>query len=370
MTRKLKIIVVGQTPPPYGGQALMIEYMLNANFTDIEFYHVRMCFSKEMNERGRFSFYKITHLFEIIFKTIFIKFKYKVDVLYYPPSNAPKISVFRDLIFLAFTRVFFKKTIFHFHAAGISEFIKNQNGFLKKISYLILQKPDLGISSSSYNPQDALYLKAIKEVIIPLGIPNLVEHTVFESKLKENNILNILFVGLLNSTKGEGYLVDAIAILKIKGYVINLRIAGKFETDEYRKVFFERVKALNLIDNIEYLGVITGNDKKKAFLDADLFCFPSFFISESFGIVLLEAMMYKLPVIATKWRGIQSIIKDGENGYLIDVQNSVQLADKIEVFLKCPELINTMGDNSYKLFLENYTISTYIQKLEKAFLKI
>jgi glycosyltransferase involved in cell wall biosynthesis len=370
MKKKVKIIVVGQTPPPYGGQALMIEYMLDANFVDIELYHVRMCFSREMNERGRLSFYKITHLFEIIFKTIFIRFKYKADVLYYPPSNAPKISVFRDLIFLALTRIFFRKTIFHFHAAGISEFIKEQNVFLKKIACLILQKPDLGISSSSFNPKDALYLKAKKEVIIPLGIPNSVENNVFETKLKENNVLNILFVGLLNSTKGEGYLVDAIAILKNKGYVINLRIAGKFETEEYKKLFFEKVKALNLIENVEYLGVITGDVKKNAFLDAHLFCFPSFFVSESFGIVLLEAMMYKLPVIATKWRGIQSIINDGENGFLVDIQNSVQLAAKIEMFLKYPELINTMGDNSYNLFLENYTLSSYIENLEKEFIKI
>jgi hypothetical protein len=80
--KKKKIIVVGQTPPPYGGQALMIEYMLDANFETIEFFHVRMCFSREMNERGKLSLYKIKHLFDIIFKTIFLKIKHKVDVLY------------------------------------------------------------------------------------------------------------------------------------------------------------------------------------------------------------------------------------------------------------------------------------------------
>ena len=330
---KNKIIVVGQTPPPYGGQALMIEYMLDANFVDIELYHVRMCFSREMNERGKLSFYKITHLLDIIYKTILLKIKYKVDVLYYPPSNAPKISVFRDLIFLFFTRFFFKKIIFHFHAAGISEFIETQNFFIKKIAVFILQKPVLGISSSPYNPPDALYLKAKKQAIIPLGIPNVIDNGNLQFKKRENGVLNILFVGLLNSTKGEGYLVEAIANLKLKGYTINLRIAGKFETEDYRKEFFQKVKMYNLVKNVDYLGVITGDIKKKTFLDTDLFCFPSFFISESFGIVLLEAMMYKLPIIATRWRGIQSIVEEGKNGYLVDIKNAGQLEEKIEIII-------------------------------------
>lgn len=367
---KKKILVVGQTPPPYGGQALMIEYMLKANFADIEFYHVRMCFSREMNERGKFSFYKITHLFAIIFRTIFLKYKNGVDVLYYPPSNAPKISVYRDLIFLFFTRFFFKKTIFHFHAAGVSEFIKNQNFLIKRIAFFILQKPDLAISSSSYNPPDAAFLKAKRELIIPLGIPNLIDNSNFKAKSKEYSVLNILFIGLLNSTKGEGYLVDAIANLKLKGYTINLRIAGKFETEDYRKEFFQKVKMHNLEKNVDYLGVITGDIKKKAFLDTDLFCFPSFFISESFGIVLLEAMMYKLPIIATRWRGIQSIVEDGKNGYLVNIKNSVQLEEKIEIFLKQPALLDKMGEYSQTLFLKKYTVSTYTENLEKEFSKI
>jgi glycosyltransferase involved in cell wall biosynthesis len=365
---KKKIIVVGQTPPPYGGQALMIEYMLEANFVEIEFYHVRMCFSREMNERGKLSFYKITHLFEIIYSTILLKIKYNVDVLYYPPSNAPKISVFRDLIFLFCTRFFFKKIIFHFHAAGISEFIQSQNFFIKKIAFAILQGPNLAISSSSYNPPDAKFLKAKREVIIPLGIPNIVSD--FQPKKRDLGVLNILFVGLLNSTKGEGYLVDAISNLKLKGYVINLRVAGKFETDDYKAAFFRKVKNCNLENNVEYLGVITGKIKNKIFMDTDLFCFPSFFISESFGIVLLEAMMYKLPIIATKWRGIQSIVEDGKNGYLVDIKNASQLEDKIEIFLKRPDLLAIMGECSRSLFLKNYTVSTYTEKLEKEFIKI
>jgi glycosyltransferase involved in cell wall biosynthesis len=365
---KKKILVVGQIPPPYGGQALMIEYMLNAHFINVELYHVRMNFSREFNERGTLTFYKIFHLIHIILKTILLKFKHQIDVLYYPPSNNPHVSVLRDLIFLFFTRIFFKKTIFHFHAAGISEFINSQFYFFKLIIFQILKAPDLSISSSCFNPPDGRYLKSKRRVIIPLGIPNIYQED--SNKKCENNELNILFIGLLNSTKGEGYLIEAIANLKNKGFKINLKIAGKFETIEYQNDFFSKIKKLNLETNFEYLGIISGDLKKNTFLNSDLFCFPSFFVSESFGIVLLEAMMYKLPIVATKWRGIQSIVHDGENGFLIDIKSVSQLEEKIEIFLKSPELLNTMGEYSQKLFLKNYTISSYLDNLEKEFLKL
>ena len=62
---KKKILIVGQTPPPYGGQAMMIKYMLDAEYKDISLYHVRMCFSRDFNDRGKFSLYKILHIFVI-----------------------------------------------------------------------------------------------------------------------------------------------------------------------------------------------------------------------------------------------------------------------------------------------------------------
>ncbi|MFP5040203.1 glycosyltransferase family 4 protein [Parasediminibacterium sp. JCM 36343] len=366
----IKILVVGQTPPPYGGQALMIDYMLKAGFEHVEFYHVRMCFSREMNERGKMSIYKITHLIDIIRKSIYLRFKHNIGILYYPPSNSPTVSVFRDLIFLAFTRPFFKKTIFHFHAAGISEYIPTMQPLLQKVARGILNKPDLGITSSLYNPHDGFFLKAKKEVVIPLGVPDILTAKELALKKTWNGTLHILFVGLLNATKGEGYLLDAVYKLSQKGYNIKLSLAGKFETEAYKDIFFNQVKTYKLEEKVDYLGVVTGDAKQKAFLEADLFCFPSFFVSESFGIVLLEAMLFNLPIIATRWRGIQSIVEDGKNGFLVDIKNSNQLADKIEVFLKKPELIDIMGQASRALYLDKYTLLSYIQNLEKAFLKI
>lgn len=363
-----KILVVGQTPPPYGGQAIMIDYMLNGNLKEVKFFHVRMCFSKEMNERGKFSLYKIWHVFSIIFQVYFLKFRYNIDTLYYPPSNYPKISVYRDAFILFFIRFLFKKTVFHFHAAGISEEFPKMSLFERKFIYFILMKPDLAIRSSQFNPDDGRFLHAKKTIIIPLGIPDQLESP--PKKIYNSNYLNILFVGLLNSTKGEGFILDSINILNKKGYDINLFLAGKFESEEYKKQFFDKVHKYDLSDKVDYRGVVTGEAKKNLFLESDLFCFPSFFISESFGIVLLEAMQYQLPIISTKWRGIQSIIEENKNGFLVDIKSAIQIADAIEFFLLNREKLTEFGNKSRKLYLEKYTISCYLEKLEIALTNI
>ena len=57
--KPLRILVVGQTPPPYGGQAVMVQFLLDGKYHDIELVHVRMFFSRELKSTGTI---KITKL--------------------------------------------------------------------------------------------------------------------------------------------------------------------------------------------------------------------------------------------------------------------------------------------------------------------
>ncbi|RWY48106.1 glycosyltransferase family 4 protein [Mucilaginibacter gilvus] len=370
MPKKLKILVVGQTPPPYGGQAIMIDHIVRGEYEKIEIFHVRMCFSKEMNEKGSFNFYKFTHLFEIILKTWYLKFKHNIKVLYYPPSNAPKTSVYRDIIILLPTRFLFKKTIFHFHAAGLSEEYFSFNKWGKYLINLVYNKPELSVANSRFNPDDGLFFQSKINSFLAYGIPNTYPKDTKKVFFDGNGVLNILFVGLLNSTKGEGFLLEAVGLLVNKNYKIKLRIAGVFETDDYKEKFFARVHELKMEDHFEHLGVITGDSKNQAFLKADIFCFPSFFVSESLGVVILEAMQYKLPVIATRWRGIQSIVADNESGYLVDIKNEHQIADKIEYLINHPEIIKQFGIRGNDLFYEKYSLPVYLKSIEHEFYKL
>lgn len=364
-----KILIVGQTPPPYGGQAMMIRYMLDGDYQKLEMYHVRMCFSREFNDRGKFSLYKIIHIFSIIGNIWRLRFSKGIHTVYYPVSNAPKVALLRDAVILMCTRYLFKEVIYHFHAAGVSEELPKYPQPLRGLVYWILKRPELAITSSEHNPKDAEFLKAKNVKIIPLGIP--------DSNTNEERrcfgafpYLTVMFMGLLNSTKGEGFILDAVNMLNKSGRDVRFVLAGSFESDKYERAFWQKVQEYGLEKKVEYKGVVTGKEKKNMFMKADVFCFPSFFLSESFGIVMLEGMMYQMPIIASRWRGVQSVVNDGENGYLVEIKNADQIATCIRNLYDDRELLANMAKESRRLFIEKYELSKYLYNIEEAMTNI
>lgn len=364
-----KILVVGQTPPPYGGQAMMIQYMLDGEYQKAEMYHVRMCFSREFNDRGKFSLYKVLHIFTIIWNVWKMRWKHGMKTMYYPVSSAPKVALLRDAIILMCTRWLFKEVVYHFHAAGVSEELPKYPQPLRGLVYWILQKPELAITSSEHNPKDAEYLKAKKVKVILLGI---LDSNTEEARKEygQQKGLTVMFMGLLNGTKGEGYVLDAVNLLNKTGRDVQMVFAGKFESEEYKTEFDAKVAEYGLEDRVEYKGTVTGEDKRKMFLGADVFCFPSFFSSESFGIVLLEGMMYQMPLIASRWRGIQSVVEEGRNGYLVDIKNAEQLADALTKLYDDRTLLEKMAKESRRMFVEKYELSKYLKDMEEAMCEI
>ena len=155
-----KILVVGQTPPPIGGQAVMIQQMLDQKYDNIELLHVRMFFSKEMDEVGRVRFSKLFELVAVIVRIILARVSTGARILYYPPAGPNLVPVLRDIAILCSTRWLFDVTIFHFHAAGLSEIYPRLSPFLRFFFRQAYCSPDIAIRISEFNPQDGKALGA------------------------------------------------------------------------------------------------------------------------------------------------------------------------------------------------------------------
>ncbi|EOZ93766.1 glycosyl transferase, group 1 family protein [Indibacter alkaliphilus LW1] len=93
----------------------------------------------------------------------------------------------------------------------------------------------------------------------------------------------------------------------------------------------------------------------------DIFCLPS--LQEGFGLVVVEAMLHNLPVIATKVGGLKNIVDDGKSGYLVNPQSSIELASKLNYLIQNPDLRDQMGRVGYQRAIENFTIDTYTSNL-------
>ncbi|MCP4150711.1 MAG: glycosyltransferase [bacterium] len=178
-----------------------------------------------------------------------------------------------------------------------------------------------------------------------------------------------MYVGAVKETKGITVLIEACRILKERGLEFELKVVGQFESDEYRETVTAKVKEYELESRIAFDGVLTGGKKFQRFANADIFCYPTYFESETFGIVLLEAMQFALPVVATRWRGVQSVVSDGETGYLTPIKDSTAFADKLQTLLENPDLRNKMKKKSKETFKKKYTIKEFHKNMEKVFLE-
>jgi glycosyltransferase involved in cell wall biosynthesis len=360
---KKKILIVGQTPPPYVGQAVMIEYLVKANFKNIDIYHVRMNFSQGIKDLGKFQIRKIFHLFQIILRIYYYRLFKGVNILYYPPSG-PTSAVYRDIAILFFTRFLFRKTIFHFHASGLSQHLKKKSKLFRFTFKQSFMYPDICIHLSESCPQEGVALHAKKCIIVPNGLPDTAK---VPNSMDEKNCLTLLFIGVLGDSKGEMELLKAVAILEQQQIEVNVKIAGEFKRQEYKDNFFSFIVSNHLHNNVEYLGVITGDAKIFHFRNSDIFCFPSYFHSESFPLVLIEAMSFGLPIITTKWRGIPDMVEDGYNGFLVDIKSPEQLAEKIVTLKNDHNLRKQMSHNGRKAFENRYSLQQHLYNIETTF---
>ena len=175
---------------------------------------------------------------------------------------------------------------------------------------------------------------------------------------------DILFVGRLVHQKGIRFLLEAISILqnKYKKYVKAAVVGGGPLEKELKKLCEE----LKINDSVEFLGI--RRDIDQLMKSSKLFVLPSCW--EGFGIVLIEAMKNRLPIVATNIGGIPEIITDGNEGILIPKANSVILAESINKVLEDEKLRSKLIQNAYRKVQKKYSIERYTISLLNLYFNI
>ena len=362
-TKKQRILVVGQTPPPYHGQAMMTQRLLEMRSDRLELYHVRMAFSQSVAAVGTFQWTKLFHLVAVVGRIIYGRLRYRVPTLYYMPAGPNLTPLLRDIFILTLTRPWFRQTIFHFRAAGVSDFIRTRRGLLQRLARFAYRRPDLAIHLSARNPDDGGYFGADRRVVVPNGLEDAAQ-PYLPIRRPATTPVRILFVGVLCASKGVGVLLEAVAQLHRAGLLLRVDVVGEFRTDQYRDQILSYCRAQRLEDVVKFPGVKQGDEKWRYFREADIFCFPSYYESESFGNVAVEAIMFGLPVVATHWRGIPDIVDDGQTGRLVPIQDPAATAAALRQLVEQPEQRQRMGAAGRARYEAEYQLSSFVRRME------
>ncbi len=346
----------------------MIQRMLDGTYNGVQLRHVPMTFSTRIEEVGRFRFKKITNLFRLIKHVLEAQKATGAEVLYYPPASPHLVPVLRDIVFLLAVRRRFKKTIFHFHAGGLAEFIRRFPFPFQSLIRKAYLHPDIVIYVSSLSPKDGHFFEAKEERIIPNAIPDLtLDLSLIQSEKISSRTFRLLYVGALRKSKGVLDLIHATKILRNQGKEVRLTLVGGFTSESFKAEVSSLLFAEQLESEVILTGVLTGTKKLEAFRDSDLFCFPSYYESEAFPVVILEAMCFGLPVVATPWRGIPTQVQEGETGFLVAPNNPEALAQTVSRLLQDRVLRDRLGKNGRKTFEENFSLTLHYQRLNDLF---
>ncbi|MEG3837409.1 MULTISPECIES: glycosyltransferase family 4 protein [unclassified Microcoleus] len=245
--------------------------------------------------------------------------RWKVAIIY--DGSSPNTD-FRDSSF----RTFVRRIIVRFADA----FVANSNAG-KKYLMEVLNVPEDKIFTRTYLVPDAGALLKRLDQTQPQNLQ--LKRPIF------------LYVGRITARKGIKTLLEACAILKNQGYVdYSLLIIGKGDQREELEAF---IKQCDFEEQVTWAGWVEYGNLGAYFQQADIFVFPTF--EDVWGMVVPEAMVLGKPVLCSNGAASCELIMSGENGYIFDPSSVQELAEKMQVFLDHPDLIESMGERSRQI---------------------
>ncbi|MDF5724548.1 MAG: glycosyltransferase family 4 protein [Rhizonema sp. PD37] len=224
--------------------------------------------------------------------------------------------------------------------------------YWNKLNHKIrLSLADMIITNSNYSQQEivSLGINRTSVHVLPPGINR--EKLKIMPFIDERENCQILCVANYVSRKGLIYLIEAFSQTHRKEFTLHL-VGNPQKSINYFHKLEKFVNELNLNKDIFFHD---GSDKDllcQLYSQAKIFVLPS--INETFGIVLIEAMYYGLPIITTNVAAIPELITDGENGLLVPPANSSALAEALSKLIENPELRTKMGEMGQKRVANSY----------------
>ena len=365
-TSRPHLVLMGQTPPPWHGQAVATKILFDHDWPDFEVHRVRMEYSEEMEEVGRFRWRKVRHLWNLTRRVRRILKENPDSILFYPPANSSWIPFLRDVVFLLFTRPLAGATAFIYHASGLPRFV-GSNAITRVLGDLIYGEADLSleVAQEKLPPHEAFAAKAWQWCPCGIEVPCLPRPSSAPGRP-----LEVLFVGSLQEGKGVLEILHTAAILRDNpaGGSYRFRIVGKWFSADFEEQARRLHAELGLGPIVEFSGQLTGDEKWQAYASADIFFFPTHYASEATPIVLMEALGMGLPIVSTVWAGIPAMLEGCATACLLPVRSPVDYAKALgELFAKRHQLAE-LAEEARSFYRDRFLPSRFIARVEKSLL--
>jgi glycosyltransferase involved in cell wall biosynthesis len=355
---KRKVLFILHLPPPVHGASMVGKYLHDSELikNSFECDFINLSTSKEIKDIGKSGFKKLFGLIKLFLKVLTALRKKNFDLCYIT-INATGAAFLKDLLIVIILKLFGKKIIYHFHNKGITA--NSPNWLKNKLYRFAFQNTKSILLSPSLYPDFKKYLSTKDVYFCANGIPTFQSSHILPKTLQNTkDNCRLLFLSNMIVEKGIITLLEACKRLKEKGNNFECHFVGAwFNISETN--FKNFVDKNDLAQNVFAHGAKFNNDKRNFFLTSDIFVLPTYYSNECFPLVLLEAMSYGLPVVSTSEGGIPDIVINEKTGFIIQPNDVCELASKIEILIKSPNLRKEYGTEGRKRFLNFFTVEKF-----------
>lgn len=327
-------------------QGPLLEEMKKIKDVQIDLYEVAVLRRKNLSLKGGISYFVQLHN-SIKYLKDYIREK-KIDIV-----DTNTAVVFPGAIAAKRSK---KKSVWH-----IREIIKNKYEN-KVISFMMEHYSDLIIANSKATGE-ALNVSQEKIRVVYNAVEDKKENR------KDHKQFTVGMAGRINRWKGQKLFIDMAEKVHEKYQDVLFEIAGEaYEGEEYLKTDIQNyIDRKKMQDYVILLGQV--NDMSQFYSKIDLFVLPST-QPEPFGLVLIEAMEYGVPVIATNHGGPVEIIRNGVDGYLVDYNDCDEMFNRVIMLLESSMLRCQMGKAAMERKKEKFSISAMVKGVEEVFTEV
>ena len=355
-TKPKLLCILHRTPPAHGaakvGDFITASKEIQKNF-DCRYITIRS--SKTIGDIGKVNLKKLYYVTELYVKVLWMLLIFRPNKVYYTAS-IKSVAFYRDLLVSTLWKTYKilkpVEVYYHYHTKGIDDFVTASKRnliltrFFLKDANLILLSPMLENDFSKVQTYKKTYFlpNAAEDLFEDIDFDNFINRK-FQKKSEKIEVLY-----LSNMIKSKGYFKILELANKTKGQALHYHFAGSWQNSEDEKEFFEYIKQNELAKKVTFHGFVNGKDKDKLYKKAHLLLFPTRYKEETFGLVIIEAFSYGLPVIATDEGSIPYILNEKCGIILDDVQKLSEAFEKVKEKLINVETAKYCRDHYLKYF--------------------
>lgn len=357
------MLFVGTLPPPVHGSAVVCQQIKDSELINESFREdwVNLGTSRSMDEIGKRMLTKSFRFIEAWMRTLWLLTTRRY-ALCYLAITCHGVGFLKDAPFVLLCKLFRRKIVIHQHNKGMANDVDRWP--YRWLLPLCYKNAKVILLSWYLYPDIEKVVPKENVVICPNGI-RVQGHT--DNTEKANQVPRLLFLSNLIESKGVFVLLDALKILKDKGYSFICDFVGGETKEIDAKRFAEEVEKRELNGLAVYCGRKYREEKERAFESADIFVFPTYYDNECFPLVLLEAMQHGLPCVTTEEGGIRDIVVK-DSGFTVKGSSSAELTvgtvEALEKLMASPALRSEMGKAGRKRLVELFTEEAFEERMK------